>query len=196
MDQKPTSLDEMLDRIEEAAGKREKVSLGAVIEEVGSRSFGPLLLVAGVIASSPLTGIPGVPTAIALLVALLSAQLLIHRKHFWLPGWLLRRSLDREKTKKAVEWLRPPARFTDRWLRPRLQILVHPAGVHVIALVCLFIAMAMPLMELVPLSAHAAGVALSAFGLSLLARDGLLALMAFLTTSGVLGFLSYNLLLL
>lgn len=194
MEQKPSSLEEMLDRIEEVADKRQKVSLGAVIEEVGNRSFGPLLLMAGVIASSPLTGIPGVPTATALLVALLSGQLLMHRRHFWLPDWLLRRSLDREKAKKAIEWLRPPARFTDRWLRPRLQVFVHPAGVHLIAMVCLLVAMAMPLMELVPFSAHAAGVALSAFGLSLLARDGLLALMAFLTTSGLLGFLSYNLL--
>ena len=42
----PTTLVEFLDRVYEAAPEGDQVSLGAVHEVVGRRSFGPLLLVA------------------------------------------------------------------------------------------------------------------------------------------------------
>jgi hypothetical protein len=195
MAQKATNLEEMLDRIGDAADGQGKVTLGEVVEEIGNRSFGPLLLLAGVIAFSPLSGIPGLPTSVAILVALLSGQLLLHRKHFWMPGWLLRRSISRDKLEKALQWVRPPARFVDRGLRRRrLQVLVSPTGVYVIAAACLLIALGMPLTELVPFSATGAGAALTAFGLALLARDGLVALLAFLLTGVVFGLVGYSVL--
>ena len=47
----------------------------------------------------------------------------------------------------------------------------------------------MPFMEVVPFSANLAGAALAAFGLALVARDGLLALIAFLITAATAGLL-------
>ena len=52
----------------------------------------------------------------------------------------------------------------------------------------------MPVMEVIPFSANAAGAALTAFGLSLIARDGLLALIAFTFTAITIGLVAYNLL--
>ncbi len=52
-----------------------------------------------------------------------------------------------------------------------------------IAIACIVIGIAMPAMEIVPFSANGAGAALTAFGLSLIANDGLLALLAFLFTA-------------
>ena len=52
----------------------------------------------------------------------------------------------------------------------------------------------MPLMELVPFSATTAGVALAAFGLAVIAHDGLLALLAFLATAIALGLVTQKLL--
>jgi hypothetical protein len=51
----------------------------------------------------------------------------------------------------------------------------------------------MPAMELVPFSANGAGAALTAFGLSLIAHDGLLALLAFVFTAMTFGLVLYNL---
>lgn len=61
-----------------------------------------------------------------------------------------------------------------------------------IAVVCLGIAATMPTMELVPLSSNAAGIALAAYGLSLIARDGLLALIAFVFTAITVGAIVYK----
>ncbi len=194
MAQELTNLEQLLDRIDKAANDRERVSLDAIVEAVGNRSFGPLLLVAGVVTLSPLSGIPGMATTMAVLVLLIAVQLLCGREHFGLPRWLLKRSVARDKLGKALKWLRPPARFIDRGLRPRLTVFVHRTGTYVIAIVCVFIAAGMPAMELVPFSATGAGAALTAFGLSLIARDGVLALLAFVFTAIIFGVVVYNLL--
>jgi len=188
------NLQQMLDRIEASAKDEERISLGQIVEAVGSRSFGPLLLMAGVIMASPLTGIPSVPTSMGIVVLLIATQLLFRRQHFWLPRWLLQRSIAADKFTKGIEWLRPYARFIDRWLRPRLPLFTEGISIYIIALACIAIAASMPLMELVPFSAHIAGLALTAFGLSLIARDGLLALLAFVATAVTFGLVIYSLL--
>ena len=187
-----TNLQEMLDRINQSADDEGRVSLGQIVESVGDRSFGPLLLMVGVIAASPISGMPGVPTTMGIFILLIAAQLFFRREHFWLPQWVLRRSLAKEKVHTAVRWLRPVARFIDRWLRPRMSALIQGGSTYLISFVCAAIAIVMPMMELVPFSAHGAGLALTAFGLALISRDGLLALIAFAVTAVSFGVVLYQ----
>ena len=191
----PKDLEELLDRCREAAEKNDPVSLDAVLDLVGRRSFGPLLLVAGVVASAPVVGdIPGVPTATGIVDVLLAGQLLVGRDQFWLPRWLLRRTVKRERVCKAIGWMQPVARFVDRLLKQRLEAFTGAAATRAIAIVCIAIALATPFMEVVPLSANVAGAALTMFGLSLIANDGLMALLAFLCTTALIALLAYGLL--
>jgi hypothetical protein len=181
----PSDLEEMLARMSDAAESKQEVSLGDVLDAIGHRSFGPLLLLPGLVTLAPIVGdIPGVPTLMGAVVILTSAQLLFRREHFWLPRWLLERSVASDKLRKSARWLQRPARFVDRMLRPRMGTLVHGAGVYVIALVSIAIALLTPAMEVVPFSANGAGLVLTAFGLALISRDGLLALLA-LVIAGV-----------
>lgn len=190
-----TNLEQLLDRINEAARGHERVSVGGILELVGRRSFGPLLLFAGLIALSPIIGdTPGVPTMVGLLVLIITVQLLFGREYLWLPRWLLNRSIARDNLCKALGWLRRPARFVDRLVRPRLTALTHTIGMYVIAAVSFVIAAAMPVMEIIPLVANGAGAALTAFGLALVAHDGLLAIVAFLFTGVTFGFVIHGLL--
>lgn len=180
----PTDLEAILDRIVEAAD-RDQVSVEMILDAVGRRSFGPILLLAGLVTLAPIIGdIPGVPTMMGVLVLLTGGQLLLGRRSFWLPRELLDRSLADDKVHRAVSWLRRPARWIDRILRPRLPMFVRGAATHVIALICIAIALVMPPMELVPFSANGAGFALTVFGLALIGRDGLLALVAGVVTVG------------
>lgn len=187
-------LEELLDQLEEAASQRDEVHIGDVVDAIGRRSFGPLLLVSGLIVFSPLSGIPGVPSIVGILVALITVQMLIGRNYFWLPGWIERRGIKRERFCKAVKFLRRPARFVDRFLRPRLQGLTNRLGAYTVALTCTVIAVAMPPLELIPFSTTVAGAAIAAFGLALIARDGLLGLIALGLTGGVAGLVGVSLL--
>ena len=91
---------------------KDAVTLGALIDEIGTRSFGPLLLLAGLVTVMPIVGdIPGVPTVMALLVLLVAGQLLLGREHFWLPRWVLDRRVRRDRLVRALGWLRRPARW-------------------------------------------------------------------------------------
>ena|SRR5687767_3996457 len=154
-----------------------------MMEAVGRSSFGALLLLAGLVTLSPLDIVPGIPTLIALGVLLVCVQLLAGRRHFWLPAWLLRQSITRQRFRRALTWLQTPARFGDRLVRPRLTALASDAAVKIIAGGCIIVALSMPVMEVVPFSANLAGIALTAFGLAIIAHDGLLALVAFAATA-------------
>lgn len=118
MNQELTSLDQLIDRICKAADTDgEKVSLEKILDEIGRRSFGPLILLAGLVTLAPFIGdIPGVPTVMAIFVLLAAGQMLLHQEHIWLPGWLLNRSVKQDSIYKAVEWLRSPIQLMDRWL--------------------------------------------------------------------------------
>jgi len=193
--QEPSNLEELLKRIGEAPDDEGQVSLDAILDVVGRRSFGPVLLVAGLITLAPIIGdIPGVPGIMGILIVLVAVQVLFRHEHFWLPGWVLRRSVSRDKLNKALGWLQRPARFIDRLLRPRLTVLTRSFGAYVIAFFCLQIALIMPFMEVVPFSANAAGLVLTAFGLALIACDGVFALIAYATMALALGIAAYALL--
>ena len=116
MARKITNLEQMFDRFDRAADKGEEVSLGAVVKAIGSRSFGPLFLMVGLVLFSPLNGIPGMATIMAALILLIGVQMMFRREYFRLPHWLLARSIARTKFCKAIGWLRRPARCIDRWV--------------------------------------------------------------------------------
>lgn len=196
VNQEPANLEQVLERMRHAHAQGDRVSLGAVLREIENRSFGSLLLVEGLITFSPLVGdIPGMSAMMGVCVLLTAGQMLFHRGHFWLPQRLLRLSIKQDKFCKVLQWLGPMARFTDRLLRQRLVFLVRKSGVYLIAIVCAAIALVMPLMELVPFSAYSAGFVLSMFGLALIGRDGLLALIALAITLGTAGLVIHKLIL-
>jgi hypothetical protein len=194
LSQEPTNLEQVLDLIGKADSQGDRVSFGSVLHKIENRSFGSLLLVEGLITFSPVIGIPGMSTLMGVFVLLTVGQMLFRRKHFWLPQRLLRLSLEQDKFCKALKWLRPPARFADRLLRQRLIFLVRDAGTYLIAIVCGALALILPAMEIIPFSAHSVGFVLTLFGLSLIGRDGLFALIALTLTFLIACLIVYGLL--
>ena len=178
-----TNLTELIHTMEQMEREKEQVSVDDVVHAVGRRSFGPLLLLAGLITLAPIIGdIPGMPTLMAVLVLLTSSQLLVGRETFWLPKWLLKRSLSRQKFDKALHYMKKPAKWVDGLLGVRLAWMTGYIGIRVTAFACLLVALAMPPMEFIPFSANGAGLALTLFGLGLVARDGLMLALGFLLT--------------
>ncbi|UYG00417.1 MULTISPECIES: exopolysaccharide biosynthesis protein [unclassified Halomonas] len=182
-DNDASSLTELLDALDQMENEKTRVSVEDIVDAVGRRSFGPMLLVAGLIVLAPVVGdIPGVPTLMAALVLLTSSQLLFGRRFFWLPRWLLNRSVSRKGFDKALRWMRKPGRWVDGLMGVRLAWMSGYLGMRATALACALIALAMPPMEFVPFSANGAGLALTLYGLGLVARDGLVLALGFLIT--------------
>ena len=174
------NLETLLDEITEAAEASEgRLTVGELLDRIGHRSFGPLLLLPALIAFTPLGAIPTLPSVMAMMVVIIAVQLLIGLDHFWLPRVLLRRSIAPQRLEKSVKWLRPTAHFIDRLIRPRLTWLTHEPFVHVAALLCILVALTVPPLEIVPFAGTFSWAAIGIFGLALIAHDGVLALLAF-----------------
>lgn len=192
----PKSLRELLDRIEAVAEEKEEVSMEEIMEAVGRRSFGPLLLLVGVVAAAPGVGdIPGVPTVLGLFVLMVSVQLLFGRKDFWLPQWMLKRSVSSGRLKKMAgsKWVRKPATWVDKAVTERLEVFTGPKATYAIAIACTIMALVLPLTEVVPLSTTVLSLALVAYGVSLIARDGLMALIGFAISAAAVGLVGVGL---
>lgn len=182
------SLNEVVERVA-AAAHDPRTSVADVLHSIGHRSFGPLLLVPGLLLVSPLSGIPGLPSFGAAVIAIVSVHLLLGCRKVWLPGFLLRCSLPRRRLDLALHYLGPLTRPVDRLIRPRLTFLTEGLFARLIGLACLLIALLMPPLELVPMANTTTAAAVSVFALALVARDGVLALVAFGAT-GALGWLA------
>lgn len=187
MAEDPHSVGDILDSLSELAERQDRVSIGDVVERLGHRSYGPFLLVPALIELSPLGGIPGLPTFLALIIVLSAVQMLVGRKHLWLPGFIERRAVSGKKLHKATDKLRGVARFLDRWFHGRLSVLTGGPIPRLAAALVIVLACTVPPLELVPFASSAPMIAIAAFGLALLVRDGLLMLIASLLALGALG---------
>ncbi|HEY8617467.1 exopolysaccharide biosynthesis protein [Phenylobacterium sp.] len=182
-----------LDKAAEDCGP--KVSVGEIIDTIGKRSFGPLLLLGGLLGMTPVAAVPSVPSIIALITILVSVQLLFGRKTIWIPRFLEKLSVKAERVKKTVQVTEKPARAVDRLVKPRLQGLTKPFADRIVALVCVLVALCVPPLELLPFAAFIPSLAIATFGLGLIARDGLLVLIAFAISTSALSLIVWKLFL-
>jgi hypothetical protein len=179
------SLEQLLDRIRSIDGDHDPVSMKLILNSIGRRSFGPIMLLTGLIILAPLVGdIPGVPTLMGLIILLTASQLLVRRDSIWMPAFIVDRSVSRERMSRILDRLEKPSRIIDKLFYARLEFITGREGVVVIGIACVIIALILPLLEFIPFSANLAGIALTMFGLALIARDGYLALFALACTAG------------
>lgn len=158
------------------AGEGDEVRVADVIGAAGEHSLIPALLVPALLVVTPLSGIPGLSSALGLTIALIAAQLLINRDHLWLPQWVMRRKFSRDKLGRALDWMERPVGFLDRITARRLTPLVRRPLTSVLELTCLCCGLAMPMLELVPFTSSILGAAVSIMAIALLTKDGLFAL--------------------
>ncbi len=180
---------DILDRLDETARDHSRVSGQQIVRAFGSRSYGPFLILPPLFEISPLGGVPGVATTMALLVVLVASQLVLGRPCCWLPRFLARRSIASGKLRRAVPRMRPMARWLDRWFHGRLKPLTRGLFVRMAALACILLALTVPFLEIVPFASTAPMGAIALFGLALLVHDGALMIAASATAVGALALL-------
>ncbi len=179
------TLEQVLDGLCES-GEGDTLSVGEVVDHFQQRSLGVLIALVGLIAVIPLVGdIPTVPSIAATVALAAIVQSVRGKSGLWLPGFLRRRSVRRDRVERAVGKARPWVRRVDRLLRPRLTALSGSRVARRIAIgVAALVAATLYPMEFVPFGANASGAALLALGLGLMACDGLLVLIGY-ALSGV-----------
>ena len=152
MTEGPSDLNGIISRLHRAARGADRVRLGDLVDAMGRSSMAAVLLVPALLLVSPLSGIPGASIMGGIIIALISAQMVLRRPKIWLPDFVRRRTLPGRKLSRALVWLRRPARRFDG-LAP-----AKPGGggdmwwKRILALLCLCLGLGMPMLELIPFS--------------------------------------------
>jgi hypothetical protein len=162
----------------------EEVTVRELINAVGRRAYGPVLLLLGFIAVSPLTIIPGANWLVCTVVLIFSLQIVIGRKTPWLPKSALDFRFKREHLVQGARGAEKPAHMVDALVRPRLVFLTEAPFVQLVGLVCVAAALITYPLGLIPLGPLLPSLAVLLLGLALTARDGVVVLLAVATFSG------------
>ena len=176
------ALSDVLDRLEKSI-EGESVNVEQILEGLGERSFASLLLIFPLIAVSPASAVPGVTAVVAVIVFLLVGQMILGRKHVWLPSFIRQRRISSAALKKGTGWLRKPVAFVERGLKARLTFLLHRPWLYVPLGLVLLLTLFMPFMEFVPTSGSIAAAIIAIFAAGLLTRDGGVVLLSMLLLS-------------
>ncbi len=171
------NLSDLLDGVADQCGDGD-VSIRDVLTAFGRRSHGPLLFVPGFLAATPIGAIPGVDIGAALLVVVISVQMIFFPGAPWLPRRITDIELPRETVDRAVDLALPTARVIDRYLKRRMEWLLNPAFVYVVAALSCAMALLMIPLAFVPFAAILPALAIALYGLSLTSEDGVVALLA------------------
>ncbi len=149
-----------------------KVSIGDIMETLSTRGFGPLLFAPALIAIMPTGGIPGVPTVCGVIIALISVQMLLGKEQPWLPEFINKVDFDQDKLHKGINIASKATQWIDKIVKPRLELLCSNKAKKVAALLCIFAALAMIPLEIVPFAVMIPAAAIILFAISFITHDG------------------------
>lgn len=163
------------------------IRFGVLLSAVGRRSYGPILLLLGLIAISPLTALPFTTSIVAAITLLIAGQMALGLKRPWLPKAVLNIRVPRKAFFDFLDYARPRVDRIDGVLvHPRWTFMTVPLFVNAVALcVCAAALITFPL-SLIPFAPMAPGVAIVLFGLGMTARDGVWLSAGILLTLGAI----------
>jgi hypothetical protein len=154
---------------------KDRVSIGELNSRLGDRAFGGLLICLAIPNLAPLP--PGSSTLLAAPLIFAALQLAIGRGSIWLPKTLGERSISRQALGHFVSFSVPLIKRAEQLIRPRYSAFLND---RVIGAICLVLAIVLFLP--IPFGNLLPALAICVFGLSLLHRDGLAALIGLAIT--------------
>lgn len=158
-----------------AADPDEHISLGDAIERFGRRALGAVLFLLGLINLIPWP--PGGTTITGTPLLLVAAQVAFGARKLWLPKSITRRGLNGPVFRSGLNRILPWLERIEKVSRPRLHFLFGSVGDRVLGLVCTLLAaiIVLPIFggNFLP------ALAVSVLALSLVQKDGVLALIGY-----------------
>lgn len=191
LDPPAEGVQEVLGELDELAAENARVCIGDVLDDFGRRSFGVFLLLPPLIELTPIGGVPGMPSFLALVVAITAVQLLLGKDHVWLPAFIQNRSVSGRRLHRALMKLRGVAQWLDARSHKRLPGLTQGVWVQMAALLAIALACLVPPLEVIPFASTVGLLPSAAIGLALLVRDGALMAAALALGVAAIGFAGY-----
>jgi len=166
----------------------ERVRVRDIIESLGQRSFGFILLIFALPNSLPILGIPGVSTITGMPMLFVAVQMALGHKRVYLPHWIADSSIATADFQKLITKVAPWLRRVEKLMRPRISFLTLGSAERWLGAFCVLLAflliLPIPLGNLLP----ALGILFIALGL--IESDGVCVLAGLAIGIAAWGFLS------
>lgn len=169
----PRSISGTLAALKRAADA-DRISVGQMVDQLGQRTYGPLLFTIGLLALSPLGAIPGASVVCATLTILLAMQMSFGSGAPWVPAKLRQIEVNGQLSRQSIEWAEPYVSWLDRFTSTRLETLLQPPAVHLVVLALAALALLMYPLALIPWGVMPVAATLALLGLGVLTADGLI----------------------
>lgn len=156
--------------------KQDVFEFGEFWDVMEKRGFGPMLAMPSFIACTPIGAIPGVPSITGVTILLISLQILLGRRHPWLPQKVMELECEADQLRVIVEKVKPYAVRIDRFLVPRCFFMRQTVFRSLIALCCVGCGLVMIPLELIPFMGLIPAFAVFIMAIGMAADDGAVAL--------------------
>lgn len=158
----------------------DKVSFGQMLDALGERGFGLLLMLFAIPNLLPFPGVPGVSFVTGMAILFISVQLILAKDEPAFPGWVSEKSFSRGQLSKFIVKTNPLLRWLEKPIRPRLSPMVVGAGERMIGVVGVIHALTLALP--IPMGNLPQAVALILLALALIELDGLMAIFGYIAS--------------
>jgi len=156
-----------------AEGGDGRITIGAVVTELGSRGFGLLLLAFALPCCLPMP--PGVPSTAGWIITFIALNMIVGRDSLWLPQALARLGVERQTLHRIVNRCVPHVERMERLCRPRAGFALNRTGRILIGFAMLIpsvlLILPIPIFGNVP-----PGIAAAVIAVAVSEGDGLIAL--------------------
>jgi hypothetical protein len=156
------------------------IRIGDVLNAFGDRAFGALMLLFAAPNMLPLP--PGMSAVLGAPLLFITAQLMLGRSTLWMPRFICERSISRDFFALLTAKLSPVLHRAERFLQPRISVLLHPIPERIVGGACLLLAIILFLP--IPFGNIPPAFAIAAFALGILERDGMATIIGWLATIG------------
>jgi hypothetical protein len=156
------------------------ISVDGLINSLGERGYGLLLLMLALPNVLLLTAIPGTSTFFGIPICLVALQLMMNRSQPWVPEKIRHRSIERETLLTILRKASPYLLKIEHYVRPRWIGLTHKGMDQVIGLFILLLGIIIALP--IPLGNFLGGVGVAILSLALIEKDGICAVVGMVLT--------------
>lgn len=105
------------------------VKIAQIVKSLGARSFGIGILAFALPMIVPMP--PGVPMTSGIIICIFSIQLVLGRRHVWLPNWVAEKQISLDAWEKAYAFAERYIGWVFQFARPRLPQLTRGIAKHI-----------------------------------------------------------------
>lgn len=161
-----------------------------IVASMGHRAFGPVMVLCSLFLMTPLGMLPGLPGAFGLINIAFAVQLLARRPYPWIPNILAKVRVPHARVARVHARVSPWLAKIDNVIGPRLAWATEGPMLVLAALMAILLSVAMVPLGLIPFGVLPAAAILGLMGLALIARDGVLMLIALGVSLSLFGWLA------